>query len=153
MIVTCITGFFLGFFLFICDTTIAHIYAYPYSAMLSCWYMLCVFFRRSPYLIIPLLILIGCESFLHYERFGVTWIYLIPITLLILHLKQTVNYAQLIPYGALICSLTLRELVLGPWLTHSPVLGRYTGYMICGNVIVMVLMHRFIIPLTVPRTR
>ena len=153
MIITCITGLFFGFLLVFGDIATAHLYAYPCLASLSCWYFLCVFFRKSPYLILSLLIFIGCESLLYYERFGLTWLYIIPLTLIMLRLKHTVHFAPLIPYGALVFSLICRELILVPWLTQSPILGRYTGYMICGNVIMMVLMHHLIIPLTLPRTR
>ncbi len=98
-------------------------------------------FKKYPwhYLTVAAL-LIACENFIEYDRFGLPLLYLIPLTWAIIYLKKTVHITWFIPTALLTVCLTIHYWVI-PWLVGASLPGGgYTIAKILVNIGMMLIL-------------
>jgi hypothetical protein len=126
-----ISLFFSYFFLLvspIVDLVINSIFVEPILSLPLILYIVGWFKKYPWHYLATAALLIICEYFIEYDRFGLPLLYLIPITLIIIYLKKTIHITAVMPPALLTLCLMVHYWVI-PWLIGAGIPGG--GYTIC----------------------
>lgn len=136
----------LFFYTFLCACFLVDMICFaflerPLIYAVLCFYIITCIRSFKSVRIVTGLFLIALESFIYSGRFGITFLTLIPITLIALHVRHFLYESRWISYALLLIALLLQIVFIEYFLLHLRISIPYTISQIIANMIIMVLIR------------
>lgn len=130
----------LAILYFIADLSFFSWFEKPCIYSLLCFFLLRIMHHAGPAQIIVMLILLSLNALIFYARFGLTLLYLIPLTFLAFHMSHTLYVRRWYPYCLLISSLLAQTILIEYFILHLPISAFYTISVIFFNLLLMFMV-------------
>ena len=126
--------------LFFADLCLFALLERPFLHCTLSFFILLLFGPCSWIRIITVLLALCLEPFIYYGKFGITLLYLLPLTIGGHIMAKTLYPAWWYPYGLLAGALLIHTVAIEFILLHFPIGVFYTISLICANILIMFIL-------------
>lgn len=131
--------------LLLVDTFLLGLFAQPVISTLLCLYAVLLIRNTDARLLLFALLFLSIESLLVNDSVAFSLIFLLPLSIAVLEIKELITHASWLPYTFVLVCTTIESVALPLWMnqmTQSPL---FIFFRICATMVVVLIFEKFLI--------
>ena len=136
--------YFLSLLLLFIDICTLSFFEQYNISILLCFYAVILMGQTNIQRIIFVLVLLSCESLLLYGTFGLSLLYLLPLSILMLEAKNVLNKTIALPYIFWGASIIVQELLIKTYIPTTARFFPFTLLKICASIILLIIFNKIL---------
>jgi len=133
-------------FLFFIDLILLGLFQQKIISLLFCFYGIIVIRSPRTKWLLTSLLFLSIFSFILHGMFGLSLVYLLPLSIIAVEAKNLLNKTFWLPYAFVASGILLTDFLLWPLLLQTTANPLFTGAKLCVNLVVILIIEKIFIP-------